>query len=240
MASEEEELGIPGNRGVMFCKLYQKPRGAGQPRCPHTARLCPNGQHRCSACGQRGHGKADCGRREEQERRRGDSEGRALQSVDEAVDENKASSAISLLEVKEEVDGEEVCRHTETDAGGKPWPLKSSFETWVWSGNKKKPEEVPSLIQTLDSVMFQANMRAWSDMQCHMDTHQESFDWYYSNTGSGSRGFAMMCRRCTRVLKISWSKQDDWQSEKLESCRRQLRAFLGYGSASPVKRQRIV
>ena len=99
---------------------------------------------------------------------------RAASATAPQADSDSAEPAtINLLEVKEEpVD--EVCKHTDADSEGKAWPLKRSFETWVWSGNKYPPERVPSLIATLDSVMFQANMRGWADVQRHMIENQDA------------------------------------------------------------------
>ncbi len=43
------------------CDQFQKKRKKpGVPRCPHKAKKCPHGQHRCAACFDRGHGAEDC------------------------------------------------------------------------------------------------------------------------------------------------------------------------------------
>ena len=110
----------------------------------------------------------------------------------------------------------------------------------VWAGNKVEQRKVDKVIQKLDSTLFQFNMRAWADMQKHMVEHQESFDFFSMNTGSGHRGFMMVCKNCDKLVKISWQKQD-WSSDVLENCRQDIREFLGFGSQDrETKRQRIV
>ena len=77
-------------------------------------------------------------------------------------------------------------------------------------------------------------------MQNHIRTHAESFKFYKMKTSSGHRGFMMICKNRTKVCKISWSKKLKWDDDVLETNRVQLRDFLGFGTRSAVKRQRIV
>ena len=46
-------------RSVLW-PLPAKRQVNGRPACPHTRRTCPYGVHACSACGNVGHGAADC------------------------------------------------------------------------------------------------------------------------------------------------------------------------------------
>ena len=50
----------------------------------------------------------------------------------------------------------------------------------------------------------------------------------------------MLCKNCTKVCKISWSNQLDWDDDVLETKRVKLRDFLGFGTRSAVKWQRMV
>jgi len=110
----------------------------------------------------------------------------------------------------------------------------------IWAGNKLGEGAcIHSLLQKLDSTLFQFNMRAWVDIQKHIKDHKESFDFYSMNTGGGHRGFMMVCKNCDKLVKISWQKKDPWDSEVLENCRQLVREFLGFGSRER-KRQRIV
>ena len=98
---------------------------------------------------------------------------------------------------------------------------------------------VTEFIKSLDFTLFQYNMRGGFDMQKHIRTHAESFQLFKMNS-SGNRGFMMLCKNCTRVCKISWSKKLKWDDDVLETNRVQLRVFLGVGTRSDVKRQRMV
>ena len=60
MAEEEAEKSVPGPDGIRCCKAYQGIRRPGQPACPSARIVCTNGAHKCSGCGQKGHGKGDC------------------------------------------------------------------------------------------------------------------------------------------------------------------------------------
>ena len=93
---------------------------------------------------------------------------------------------------------------------------------------------VTESIQSLDSTLFQYNMRGWFDMQKHIRTHAESFKFFKMNT-SGHMGFMMLCKNCTRVCKISWPKKLNWDDDVLETNRVQLRDFLGFGTHLKIK-----
>ena len=45
---------------IRYCKAYQGLRRLGRPACPSARKVCTNGAHKCSGCGQKGHGKGDC------------------------------------------------------------------------------------------------------------------------------------------------------------------------------------
>ena len=99
---------------------------------------------------------------------------------------------------------------------------------------------VTEFTQSFDSTLFQYNMRGWFDMQKHIRTHAESFKFFRMKT-TNNRGFMMICRNCTKVCKIAWSKKEVTESDEvLEAYRMQLRDFLGFGTRSAVKRQRMV
>ena len=83
-------------------------------------------------------------------------------------------------------------------------------------------------------------MRAWYGMKEHLRTHAEAFRLFRMNTVN-NRGFMIICRNCTKVCKIAWSKKEVTESDEvLEAYRMQLRDFLGFGTRSAVKRQRMV
>ena len=100
-------------------------------------------------------------------------------------------------------------------------------------------EGVTEFTQSLDSTLFQYNMRGWFGMQNHIRIHAVSFKFFKMST-SGHRGFMVLCKNCTRVCKTSWSKKLKWDDDVLETNRVQLRDFLGFGTRSDVKRQRMV
>ena len=61
MAEEQEEKGIYGVGGILYCKDYQERKPChGVTACRFLAKACPNGVHRCSGCGKPGHGVGDC------------------------------------------------------------------------------------------------------------------------------------------------------------------------------------
>ena len=77
-------------------------------------------------------------------------------------------------------------------------------------------------------------------MQRYIRTHAESFKFFKMKT-SGHRGFMMLCKNSTRVCKLAgWPKKLAWDDDVLETNRVQLRDFLGFGTRSAVKRQRMV
>ena len=96
---------------------------------------------------------------------------------------------------------------------------------------------VTEFTQSLDSTLCQYNMRGWFGMQNHIRTHAEFFKFFKMST-SGHGGFMMLCKNCTRVCKISWSKKLKWDDDVLETNRVQLREYLGFGMRSDVKRRR--
>ena len=96
---------------------------------------------------------------------------------------------------------------------------------------------VTEFTQSLDSTLFQYNMRGWFGMQNHIRIHAVSFKFFKMST-SGHKGFMMLCKNCTRVCKISWSKKLKWDDDVLETNRVQLREYLGFGMRSDVKRRR--
>ena len=120
------------------------------------------------------------------------------------------------------------------------WSFYKDLEVGLWHGNELiGAEGVTEFTQSLDSTLFQYNMRGWYDMQDHIRTHAESFKFFRMKT-TNNRGFMMICRNCTKVCKISWSKKLTWDDAVLETNRVQLRDFLGFGTCSAVKRQRMV
>ena len=148
------------------------------------------------------------------------------------------SLLIDLLDVKEEE--VEECFHTLVDHNEVAWSYYKDLSVSLWHGNEMIGDGgVTEFIQSLDSTLFQYNMRGWFDMQKHIRTHAESFKFFRMKT-SGNRGFMMICRNCTKVCKISWSKKLKWDDAVLETNRVQLRDFLGFGTRSAVKRQRMV
>ena len=127
------------------------------------------------------------------------------------------------------------------DHEGVSYPYSRELSVALWAGNELTGgQRVKEFTQFLDSSLFQYNMRGWTGMQNHIHTHAETFKFYKMKTSSGHRGFLMICKNCTRVCKISWSNQTDWNDEELETKRVKLRDFLGFGTRSAVKRQRIV
>ena len=123
----------------------------------------------------------------------------------------------------------------------KPWSYYRDLEVSLWHGNEMTGAGgVQEFIQSLDSTLFQYDMRAWYFMQQHIRNHAESFKFFKMDT-SGHRGFMMICKSCTRVCKISWQKKGvKWDDDVLEENRVLLRDFLGFGTRSDKKRQRMV
>ena len=122
-----------------------------------------------------------------------------------------------------------------------PYPYYRDLSVSLWHGNELTGDgRVIEFTQSLDSTLFQYNMRGWNGMQNHIRTHAESFKFFKMKTSSGHRGFMMLCKNCTKVCKISWSNQLDWDDEELETKRVKLRDFLGFGTRSAVTRQRMV
>ena len=128
--------------------------------------------------------------------------------------------------------------HTDLDEKGLKWPMKVELPVMVTSWNIMPDAE--RLTVTLDSVLMQYNMRAWSDMRKRMVDHGDKFTFYYSSTGSGHRGFMAVCKVCERVCKFEWHKSDPWDGPELEQCRKTLRHYFGFGTQSGIPRQRIV
>ena len=121
-----------------------------------------------------------------------------------------------------------------------PYPYYRDLSVSLVHGNELTGDgRVKEFTQSLDSTLFQYNMRGWDGMQNHIRTHAESFKFFRMHT-SGHRGFMMICKNCTQVCKNSWSNQMDWDDEELETKRVKLRDFLGFGTRSAVKRQRMV
>ena len=120
------------------------------------------------------------------------------------------------------------------------WSFYKDLEVGLWPGNELiGAGGVTEFTQSLDSTLFQYNMRGWHGMKDHIRIHAESFKFFRMNT-TNNRGFMMICRNCTKVCKISWSKKLTWDDAVLETNRVQLRDFLGFGTRSAVKRQRMV
>ena len=120
------------------------------------------------------------------------------------------------------------------------WSYYRDLPVALWHGNELEGAHgVTEFTQSLDSTLFQYNMRAWYGMKEHLRTHAEAFRLFRMNTAN-NRGFMMICRNCTKVCKISWSKKLKWDDAVLETNRVQLRDFLGFGTRSAVKRQRMV
>ena len=119
--------------------------------------------------------------------------------------------------------------------------LLKDLSASLWHGNGMIGDGggVTEFTQSLDSTLFQYNMRGWFDMQKHIRTHAESFKFFKMKT-SGHRGFMMICKNCTKVCTISWSKKLKWDDDVLETNRVQLPDFLGFWTRSDVKRQRMV
>ena len=120
------------------------------------------------------------------------------------------------------------------------WSYYRDLPVGLWHGNELKgADSATEFTQSLDSTLFQYNMRGWYEMKKHIRTHAEAFRLFRMNTAN-NRGFMMICRNCTKVCKISWSKKVTESDEVLEAYRVQLRDFLGFGTRSAVKRQRMV
>ena len=121
------------------------------------------------------------------------------------------------------------------------WSYYKDLSASLWHGNEMIGDGggVTEFTQSLDSTLFQYNMRGWFGMQNQIRTHAEFFKFFKMST-SGHRGFMMLCKNCTRVCEISWSKKLKWDDDVLETNRVQLRDFLGFGTRSDVKRQRMV
>ena len=145
-----------------------------------------------------------------------------------------------LLDVKEEE--VETCFHTLVDHNKVEWPYYRDLSVSSWAGNESIGNDaVNEVIQLLDSTLFQYNMRGWHGMQRHIRTHAESFNFYKMKKTSSQRGFMMRCKTCTGVCKLAgWPKQLLWDDDVLETNRVQLRYFLGFGTWSKKKGQRIV
>ena len=78
-------------------------------------------------------------------------------------------------------------------------------------------------------------MRRWFDLQKHIRTHADSLKFLRMNT-SGHMGFMTLCKNCTRVCQISWSKKLTWDDDVLETNYVHLRDFLRFGARSDVER----
>ena len=145
---------------------------------------------------------------------------------------------IDLLDVKEEE--VEECFHSLVDHNDQSWFYYRDLPAALWHGNEMTGDgRVMEFIQSLDSTLFQYNMRGWDGMQNHIRAHAESFKFFRMNTAS-HRGFMIICKNCTKLCKISWAKKLSWDDDVLETNRVQLRDFLGFGTRSAVKRQRMV
>ena len=115
----------------------------------------------------------------------------ALPSGHNAVDD-ETPVVIDLLDVKEEE--VENCFHTLLDHNDEPWSYYRDLEVSLWHGNEMTGAGgVQEFIQSLDSTLFQYDMRAWYSMQQHIRNHAESFKFFKMNT-SGHRGFMMICK----------------------------------------------
>jgi hypothetical protein len=134
----------------------------------------------------------------------GDATSPATGSADSAEHAPTGRVVVDLLGIKEEPIDE--CMHTAADSKGEAWPCTKDLEVMIWEGNKYSEDSVGNLIQTLDSTLFQYNMRAWVDMQRYMLEKKGAFDFYYMNTSSGHRGFMLACKNCDKLAKISWKK----------------------------------
>ena len=118
------------------------------------------------------------------------------------------------------------------------WPIRKNLPVWVVAFNRVQSGD--KITQILDSVLMQFNMRAWHEMKAYITKHSDEFEFWYSATNSGNRGFAAVCKHCDRVCKFEWHKKDPWDAPHLEPCRMRLRHFFGFGTQSCKKRQRIV
>ena len=107
-------------------------------------------------------------------------------------------------------------------------------------GNEVQHERVAAMLTALDATLFQWNMRGWWNVQNHITKHQDTFKFYHMDTSSGSRGLLVVCKVCSQVCKISWHKTDAEDGPGLEECRRALRSYMGFGTCSVKRKQRIV
>ena len=152
-----------------------------------------------------------------------------------------APAVVEVPDVKEEL---LECFHTESDvyADGSrnKWPLRTELSVDIWEGNQVKPERVAPMLSALDATLFQYNMRGWYDVQGHITKHQDTFNFYHMATSSGSRGLMVVCKECSQVCKISWHKRDAEDDPRREECRRILRSYMGFGTCSEKRMQRIV
>ena len=96
----------------------------------------------------------------------------ALPSGHNAVDAGPL--LIDLLDVKEEE--VEECFHTLVDHTEVAWPYYKDLDVSLWHGNEVTAAGgVTECIQSLDSTLFQYNMRGWFGMQNHIRIHAVSF-----------------------------------------------------------------
>jgi hypothetical protein len=88
----------------------------------------------------------------------GDATSPATGSADSAEHAPTGRVVVDLLGIKEEPIDE--CMHTAADSKGEAWPCTKDLEVMIWEGNTYSEDSVGNLIQTLDSTLFQYNMRA--------------------------------------------------------------------------------
>ena len=64
-------------------------------------------------------------------------------------------------------------------------------------------------------------------MQRLMLVKKSVCQFFSMNTTSGRRGFMMVCKQWTKLVKVRWLKNDPLNSEALETCRSMIRQLLG-------------
>ena len=102
-------------------------------------------------------------------------------------------------------------------------------------------EKVECMIQSLDSTLFQYNMRGWREVQSHICTYKDKFIFFSMATKSGQKGFMAVCKECDQLCKFECKKADARDAPILEQCRYKLRQYMGYGTAeNESKKQRMV